>query len=221
MVLLHNIVVRGLNSMLYYSGQINPDTASYTSFLGYSDQVIYNLHKHHLFEEERYFPFLESHLGAGSMAGNVEEHEAFKEPLFAFESLLADLRSGKAAWDVQVFRNSVYGFAHTLQEHLTEEIDTIRPEVLKAKITREQLEGLEAETRKYFIANTSLVRDPQLIFVNGDGVNGKWFPPMPGPIAFIARNALWHVHSDWWQFGSCDKYMQVKPEFAAYEPAKE
>ncbi|KIO34530.1 hypothetical protein M407DRAFT_16508 [Tulasnella calospora MUT 4182] len=221
MVILHNIIIRGFNSMLHYSGQVEPGTPSYQSFLAYSNEVLVYLHKHHLFEEERYFPFLESHLGAGTMSGNVNEHEAFKAPLAAFESLLNDLRSGKATWNVETFRKSIYDFANILKEHLSEEIDTIRPAVLKAKITREQLVAFEAESKKYFIANTSLVRDPQFLFINGDGVNGAWFPPMPGPISFVSKALLWHLHSDWWQFGSCDKNMHVKPEFAAYEPVKE
>lgn len=221
MVLLHNIVIRGLNSMLYYSGQVESGTPRYMSFLTYCNEVLTNLHKHHLFEEERYFPFLESHLGAGTMTGNVEQHEAFKAPLTSFETLLNDLRSNKATWNVETFRKSIYAFSNLLKEHLTEEIDTIRPDVLKAKITREQLDGLESETKKYMIATTSLVKDPQLLSINGDGVNGAWFPPIPGPISFVTKSVLWHLHSDWWQFGCCDKYMHVKPEFAAYEPTKE
>ncbi|KIO34531.1 hypothetical protein M407DRAFT_209735 [Tulasnella calospora MUT 4182] len=221
MVILHNIIIRGFNSMLYYSGQVEPGTSTYQSFLAYCNEVLAYLHKHHLFEEERYFPFLESHLGAGTMSGNVDEHEAFKAPLAAFETLLNDLISDKAMWNVETFRKSIYDFANILKEHLSEEIDTIRPAVLKAKITREQLDAFELESKKYFIANGSLVRDPQFLSINGDAVNGAWFPPMPGPISFVSKALLWHLHSDWWQFGSCDKNMHVKPEFAAYEPVKE
>ncbi|KAG8898656.1 hypothetical protein FRC00_002517 [Tulasnella sp. 408] len=216
-----NVIVRGINSVLYYSGQVEPGTSSYKSFLGYTNEVLVYLHKHHLFEEERYFPFLESHLGAGTMSGNVDEHEAFKEPLAAFETLLNDLRSEKATWNVETFRKSIYDFSNLLKVHLSEEIDTLRPAVLKAKITREQFDAFQSESKKYFIANTSLVKDPQFLFINGDGVNGAWFPPLPGPISFVSKALLWHLHSDWWQFGSCDKNMHVKPEFAAYEPVKE
>ncbi|KAG9043972.1 hypothetical protein FS837_008948 [Tulasnella sp. UAMH 9824] len=221
MVILHNIIIRGINSMLHYSGQVEPGTSSYKSFLTYCNEVLVNLHKHHRLEEERYFPFLESHLGAGTMSGNLDQHEAFKVPLATFETLLNDLRSDKATWNVQSFRKSIYDFANLLKAHLSEEIDTIRPAVLKVKITREQLDAHEHETDKYFIANTSLTKDPQIFFINGDGVHGAWFPPMPGPISFVSKAVLWHLHSDRWRFGSCDKNMHVKPEFAAYEPAKE
>ncbi|KIO34532.1 hypothetical protein M407DRAFT_240428 [Tulasnella calospora MUT 4182] len=183
MVLTHNIIIRGVNSMFYYSGQVEPGTPSYESFLTYSNEILVNIHKHHLLEEERYFPFLESYLGAGTMSGNLEEHETFREPLALFETLLNDLRSHKAAWDVETFRKSIRNFANPLKAHLSEEIDTIRPVILQAKIAREQLEAFEMELKAYFASNSSLFKDPQLLFVNGDGVNGAWFPPVPGPIS--------------------------------------
>ncbi|KAG8898657.1 hypothetical protein FRC00_002518 [Tulasnella sp. 408] len=160
------------------------------------------------------------------MSGNLDEHEAFKEPLVIFETLLNALRSHKATWDVETFRKSILDFANPLKVHLTEEIDTIRPAVLKAKIAREQLDEFEIELKKYFATTSSLLKDPQLLFVNGDGVNGAWFVPFAwvqrcGPFSFIVKTVLWYPHSDWWQFGCCDRNMQIKPEFAAYEPTKE
>ncbi|KAG9043971.1 hypothetical protein FS837_008947 [Tulasnella sp. UAMH 9824] len=222
MVLLHNIIIRGFNSLLYYSGEVQPNTPKYNAFLAYAGEVIHFLHHHHGNEEDKYFPFLETKMGKGSMSDNVDGHESFKAPFAAFEDLYNKLRSGETQWDLAAFRKAIYDFIPVLREHLEEEIDTFRPWQLKGKFTAEELLGFEAEMEKHVMAQVSLVKDPQYQFINGDSAShGAWFPPIPPPIAWAARQVLWHVHSDWWQFGCCDKYMKVKPQFAPYEPVME
>ncbi|KAG9018642.1 hypothetical protein FRB90_011067 [Tulasnella sp. 427] len=222
MVLIHNQLIRSFNSLIYYSGEVQPNTSKYNSFIAYAGEAINLLHHHHENEEVMYFPFLESKLGKGSMGDNVDGHEAFKGPFHKFEVLVTKLRSGEAQWDLATFRQAIYDFLPVLREHLGEEIDTLRPWQLRGKFTAEDLLGFEAAMEKHIMATASLVKDPQLQFVNGDSApHGAWFPPIPPPIAFVTRQVLWHIHSDWWQFGSCDKYMRVKPQFAPYEPVME
>lgn len=47
------------------------------------------------------------------------------------------------------------------------------------------------------------------------------FPMMPPQLLAKIKGDLWNIHSDWWAFGSTDKDMAIKQEFAAYEPGLE
>ncbi|KAG9041917.1 hypothetical protein FS837_011575 [Tulasnella sp. UAMH 9824] len=221
MAILHNIILRGFNSMIYYSGEVTAGTKKYTSFLNYCNEVINFVHHHHSIEETLFFPWLETKLGEGAMGGNLEGHEKFRAPLASSEELLANLRSGKATWDLGTFRNSLYELVEVLRPHLEEEIETLRPEKLKDHIPVDEFRTKEKEAEKVIMKQTSLITDIPIFFINGDGVNGAWFPPLPPPIAFLAKYPLWLIHSDWWAFGSCDKHRRVKPQFAAYEPSLE
>ncbi|KAG8908134.1 hypothetical protein FRB99_000162 [Tulasnella sp. 403] len=221
MAILHNIIIRSYNSILYYSGQVKPGTKEYNAFLAYCAIANMFVHHHHEHEEDLYFPFLESKLGTGKMSGNVSGHDNFRRPFAAFEDLLADLQSGKVQWDPAKFRETIYSFTEPLFEHLGEEIDTLRADVLREHFTKEDFVPFEKAMEKRVMESTSLPRDPPLLFINGDGVNGAWFPPMPPPVTWVVKNVLWHFNAPRWQFGSCDKFMKVKPEFAAYEPELE
>ncbi|KAG8927456.1 hypothetical protein FRC01_007468 [Tulasnella sp. 417] len=221
MAILHNIILRGFNSMIYYNGEVIAGTKKYMSFLSYCNQVINFVHHHHSIEETIFFPWLETKLGEGAMGGNVEGHEKFRAPLATFEELLANLRGGEATWDLETFRKSLYDLVEVLRPHLEEEIETLRPEKLKDHVPADEFKEKEKEAEKQIMKETSLIRDIPILLVNGDSVNGAWFPPVPPPIAFLTKYPLWLIHSDWWAFGSCDKHKRVKPQFAAYEPSSE
>ncbi|KAG8927459.1 hypothetical protein FRC01_007471 [Tulasnella sp. 417] len=219
MAILHNIILRGLNSMIYYSGEVTAGTKRHMSFLNYCNRVIYMLNRHHSIEETIFFPWLETKLGEGAMGGNVEGHERFQAPLATFSELIENLRSGKATWDLDTFRKSLYELAEVLRPHLEEEIETLRPEKLKDHVPADEFREKERVAEKQIMKEASLITDTPIQFINGDSVNGAWFPPLPAPITFLMKYPLWSIHSDWWEFGSCDKHMRVKPQFAAYEPS--
>jgi len=40
------------------------------------------------------------------------------------------------------------------------------------------------------------------------------FPPAPWFIKFLVKNVTWWIHSDWWKFGACDRYGNLKPLYA-------
>lgn len=180
------------------------------------------------------------------MGGNLEDHNQFRVPLATFEELLTNLQSGKTAWDLEAFRKSLYDLAEVLRPHLQEEIETLRPEKLRPYIPADEFIQKEKESDEEILKKVSLTTSVPLLFVNGDGVNGAWcvdrssfqvldvsrpkakdddrfhrFPPLPPPLAFLVKYPLWLIHSDWWAFGSCDKHMRVKPQFAAYESSLE
>jgi len=222
MCLIHNVVIRGYNSIIYYSGAVKPDTKEFQSFLEYCVLVNEFLHHHHAAEEEIWFPLLEVKLGAGALSVNVEGHKTFGEPLHAFEELVGSLKEKKVAFEVGVFRQAVYAFMEPLQQHLAEEIQTIRSDILrKAGITAEELASFSRKIEEEALTTFDLSRDLQVLYINGDSVNGAWFPEIPALINFYVKYIIWYKHSDLWAFGSCDKQMRCKPQFAAYEPELE
>ncbi|KIO34519.1 hypothetical protein M407DRAFT_87747 [Tulasnella calospora MUT 4182] len=218
MAMIHNVFIRGFNSLLYYSGEVQPQTKQLQSFLGYALEVCTMLHHHHSGEETFYFPFIEGKIGAGRMSANVAAHEAFSKPFETFEELVKKLISNPELWDAKVFRDSVHSFMPVLREHLAEELTTLDAAELRKYITLKDFEQHEKEFMEEIKKTISFSKGPQVAYVNGDSVNGDWFPPFPGPLTFIVKYGLYWVHSDMWEFGSCDKHKRVKAPFAPYEP---
>ncbi|KAG9051247.1 hypothetical protein FS837_010534 [Tulasnella sp. UAMH 9824] len=221
MALLHNIAIRSLNGLIYYSQTIQVKDEKLTPFLEYAKHVVDWVHHHHESEEEVWFPLLESKFGTGSMADNIAGHENFKAPFAAFEQLIAGFKAKEKTWDPEVFRQGIYAFTPVLREHLVEEIDTFRPYQLKERFTKEELDAFETEMKAWLMARNVPEKTPQILFANGDAVHGAWFPAMPPQFVAMIKGDLWKVHADWWEFGCCDRDMKVKPEFAAYEPVFE
>ncbi|KAG8904494.1 hypothetical protein FRC01_008707 [Tulasnella sp. 417] len=221
MALLHNVIIRSLNGLIYYSQTIQANDEKLTPFLEYSQYVVEYVHHNHESEEDVWFPLLESKFGAGSMADNVAGHENFKAPFAEFEKLIADFKAKEKTWDSEVFRQGIYAFTSVLMDHLAEEIDTFRPYQLKEHFTKEELDAFEAEMRAWLMARSVPEKSAQILFANGDAVHGAWFPVVPPQFLAMIKGDLWKVHADWWEFGCCDRDMNVKPEFAAYEPTFE
>ncbi|KIO15804.1 hypothetical protein M407DRAFT_235574 [Tulasnella calospora MUT 4182] len=172
-------------------------------------------------EEGMYFPFLENKLGAGAMSENIEGHEHFKEQLEHLDSLVAKLRADQSTWNITEFRKAVFDLLSVLRDHLAEEIDTLRASKLKDHFTIAELQAFESGLEAQIKSKSSLTKSLQFLYVNGDAVHAPWFPEVPGVVVFLTKYVLWSVHSDWWEFGSCDRNMVVKPQFAAYEPKRE
>ncbi|KAG8953243.1 hypothetical protein FRC04_002653 [Tulasnella sp. 424] len=218
MALLHNAIIRGFNSLLYYSGEVQPGTKQLNSFLRYGLENCRFVHHHHENEETMYFPFLESKMGQGRMSSNVQGHEAFQKPFIAFEELLQALLKDPSKWDVNAFRQGIHGFMPTLREHLAEEIDTLKSSEVAKYLTAEEIREFDKKFEVIIKSQVDFSKGPQLAYINGDGVNGAWFPPIPYFLVFLIKYALWWPHSDMWVFGCCNKHMHVKPQFAPYEP---
>ncbi|KAG9006948.1 hypothetical protein FRB90_009590 [Tulasnella sp. 427] len=165
-----------------------------------------------------YFPFLEARMGVGRMSGNVAGHEAFYKPFGAFEELVEELISHPELWDAEKLRASIHAFMPVLREHLEEEITTLDAAELRKHVTKKDWEEWEKMFMDDHKKNMSFVKGGQLPFINGDSINGDWFPPLPGPLVLLVKYVLYWVHSDWWEFGACDKDKKVKSQFAPYEP---
>ncbi|KAG9007408.1 hypothetical protein FRB94_001287 [Tulasnella sp. JGI-2019a] len=220
MVMIHNVFIRGYNSILYYSAHVDPNNIKRVrSFIRYCELVNTILHHHHGIEEGSYFPWLEERLGAGSMSENVGGHHSFEPAFKVFEELVTSIRDKGAPFVPDEFRTIIYAFMAPLVEHLKAEIETLRPEKVK-HIPEKDMRKMEADTEKLAKKAGSLMTSLQFVTVNGDFKYGRWFPPVPAPIRWICMNITYPFNSDLWAFGSCTK-KRIKPEFAAYEPELE
>ncbi|KIO34542.1 hypothetical protein M407DRAFT_16517 [Tulasnella calospora MUT 4182] len=218
MALLHNAIIRGFNSLLYYSGKVQPGTKQLNSFLRYGLENCRFIHHHHDNEETMYFPFLESKMGEGRMSSNVRGHEAFQKPFIAFEEHINVLLKDPSKWDVNTFCQGIHAFMPPLREHLVEEIDTLKSSEVAKYLKAEEIREFDKKFEEIIKAQLDFSKGPQLAYINGDGVNGAWFPPIPSFLVFLIKYAMWWPHSDMWVYGCCDKHMNVKPQFAPYEP---
>ncbi|KAG8902888.1 hypothetical protein FRC00_000495, partial [Tulasnella sp. 408] len=143
MALLHNMIIRGFNSLLYYSGEVQPGTKQLNSLLRYGQENCKFIHHHHENEETMYFPFLESKMGEGRMSSNVRGHEAFQKAFIAFEEHLNALIKDPSKWDVNAFRQKIHDFMPTLREHLIEEIDSLKSSEIAKHVNAEEFMEFE------------------------------------------------------------------------------
>lgn len=88
MCVVHNALLRGLNSIYIQGPNIQP--ADYTDFIGYSLCWHSVVHEHHTSEEDLFFPGIEEAVGEkGLLDGNVEEHS--KQDDLKYISVLIDI----------------------------------------------------------------------------------------------------------------------------------
>lgn len=81
MCVVHNALLRGLNSIYIQGPNIKP--ADFKDFIGYSLCWFYVVHEHHTSEEEQFFPEIEEAVGEkGIMESNVQEHSKQDLPHF-------------------------------------------------------------------------------------------------------------------------------------------
>ena len=117
MSLVHNVFIRGLNSIWRNAPLVKPKDIG--AFAGYSITCINTLHQHHHGEEKFIFPFLQTKL---DMAHNLEQHEGFQAGMDAFEEYMKKVQSKKEAFDGEKTRELLKAFADPLVQHLHEEV---------------------------------------------------------------------------------------------------
>jgi len=188
MALVHNIFIRGYNSMLYYSGQVEPATQQFRSFLSYCATMNHALQDHHQASESIYFPFLEEKFGAGSMDSGIAAHRSFESASAVFQQLVHSLQGGQVQFSVSSFRDSIHAFLPNLRDNFEHEVEVLDPEKLRKYFTVEELNAFEKRFEAAEMARVVLSIDLPLVLINGDGTNGAWFPPVPGIISIL------HLH---------------------------
>ena len=139
MAIVHNMLIRGLNSIYLQAPHVLPADA--LPFLKYSLIWYAQLNVHHLGEEADFFPYIESITGQESLMGkNVEQHHAFQVGVEGFKSYVDDCLAGKQKFDGNKMVKIIDGFGETLTQHLGDEIPTL---LELRKFGLEKMGGLE------------------------------------------------------------------------------
>jgi hypothetical protein len=238
MVLVHNMLLRGLNSIYLQAQHISK--ADEVPFCKYIQVWHLILHHHHAGEEDDLFPGVDRMVGGKDvMAANVEQHHAFKPGLDAFIAYVQDCAAGKQSYDGDKIITLIDAFGKILSDHLADEIPTILdlrkfgvdklepfPKLMdeygeKALVSRIVNPPSGSTAHCFPKKSLSLTADLPWAFVNIDKEfeGGRWksWPPAPAVIGFVVCNVAYWVHSDVWRFGSCDRSCRMKPLYATGE----
>jgi len=216
MALVHNMMVRGLNSIYLQAPHITPKDEY--AFCQYTLMWHKLLHTHHTGEETDFFPHIEELSGEkGLMAGNVEQHHAFHDGLEALVEYVRAVSAKKEKYDGAKITKMIDDFGKALTTHLADEIPTIDGLRKYADKLESLPKLMQAEAEKNMSAlglTTGLV----WAFVNLDlhYEDDRWlaWPPAPAPVKFICRYITYWFHTDWWKFSSVDRTGTMKPLYA-------
>ena len=123
MALVHNIIIRGLNSIYLQAPHITPaDEKPFGRYMTYWYNMI---HSHHDGEETMFFPAIQKLTGVdGLMDANIEQHKTFHDGLEIFKAYIDAVIAGEKYEGSRV-TEVIDGFAPPLVKHLADEIPTI------------------------------------------------------------------------------------------------
>lgn len=124
MALLHNAIIRGLNSIYLQAGSV-PE-AKVPEFITYTKYWLAVVQYHHKTEEDVFFPILEKAAGQeGLMSTNVAQHKEFEIGLEKLEVYLSLCVKNPESYSANYLCEIIDSFAEPLIQHLTDEIPTL------------------------------------------------------------------------------------------------
>ncbi|CAJ0555343.1 Ff.00g054080.m01.CDS01 [Fusarium sp. VM40] len=217
MATIHNMVLRGLNSIYLQAPHIKP--ADEKTFLGYSACFYDLVHVHHQGEEDILFPAIEEMSGEkGIMDRNIEQHHAFSQGLKDYNIYISACLRDTEEYNGSRLLTIIDSFGHELADHLAQEITTI----LNLRQYGTKMDKFEEKFKEWADKDTSNLAVPGTLtwgFFNHDKQyeDGLWqdWPPAPAPVVFTIRWVTYWIHSDWWRFAPCDRYGQSKERLFA------
>lgn len=118
---LHNMILRGLNSIHQQAPYVSSPT-DIADFLTFTNHWVTQLSHHHHVEETKFFPDLEALTGE-SMQPNVEQHRAFEKGLEELGSWAKS--TTPSSYSSTTLRSIISSFGPTLRTHLADEIPTL------------------------------------------------------------------------------------------------
>jgi len=206
--------------MLFHAPTISKDDEKKVkSFLNYCQCWCESVHSHHHTEEERYFPALEEQLGAGALSSNVTQHHLFEPPLNEFISYISSTLQNPSSYEGEAMMSKIGAFEEELVRHLKDEIGTLEAGGLKGRVSKEHLAKIQKMEEDHIKQETPLLTSLPFSLSNHSlpsFTETRW-PPLPAPVDWMVRNVAWWVHSDWWEWGCCDRRGVVKEVFRGWE----
>jgi hemerythrin-like domain-containing protein len=215
MASIHNVLIRGLNSLYNHALRIEPGSADVSDFLHLARLWCEVLEHHHHIEESYLFGAFESLLGnlapENAMAANVEGHEAFMDGLRLFKAYAE--RTKPDEYCGMTFRNIINRFADEFVEHLHEEIPTM---LGMWRVDSEELKKVWAVADRMGQRQGSLFEVPALILGSsqkGFEIDGEvcTFPNAPWLLEVAVKKVLSRKHAGVWRFLPCTLNGERKP----------
>jgi hemerythrin-like domain-containing protein len=175
MAQIHNVMVRGLNSMLIQAPFISTPTDT-RDFIDYALSFCVLIHEHHNTEEVLLFPLIEDCTGVpGIMDKNVVQHEAFVPKLHDFKNYLTQIKLSVRKYDPKKFVALLNSFAGLMAEHLMDEVKILEEmekyaidwKMINERTTKHAVETAN-KVRTCFCIFPGCVADVGLHTVSGD-----------------------------------------------------
>lgn len=236
MCCIHNVLIRGLNSIYLQARNVAPtkisaitpenkaDVGTRDDFVDYAREWSILLHIHHNGEETHLFPEIDKILnGKDIMERNVQQHRLFDDGVNRFDKYLEQVRRPakgvERVGEDKFFYGSelceiIESFAAIMVSHLNEEIATL----LSLRAWDEKLDlysMIEAEGETA-MKTCSLVGTVEFVWHNLDaeyeGGIHKNFPPAPAPLKFMLKNVLWYPNRRMWRFSTCTSSTKLRPK---------
>ncbi|KAJ9148895.1 Hemerythrin HHE cation binding domain-containing protein [Pleurostoma richardsiae] len=213
MLIVHNFLLRGINSIYLQCVNVERSPAVIPDFVNFAACWGSLLHEHHEAEETMMFPSMEKLAGVtGLMDANVDQHRAFHGGLEAYEGYLSSVKEGKEKYDGQKLRGLIDSFMPVLRQHLHDEIDTlVKLSQYEDKADWDKwFKDLQAEILKK--ANDPKVKVEEFPYAlqthDTTFEGGKYaaWPPMPWFVLILFRWVFVPKHKGWWQFAPCDTH---------------
>ena len=144
----------------------------------------------------------------------MEQHEAFHEPLDAFNNYLEELKKNPTALDATKLIALINAFAPTLITHLNDEIPTLLE--LGRRFPNVPIKQLDEAHAKKMVASVSKTFFIPFFFSNHDlsyegGKFSKMFPPTPPLLQFLNKWVFSRKYKGAWRFSSSTCDMALKP----------
>ncbi|KAK2027624.1 hemerythrin HHE cation binding domain-containing protein [Colletotrichum zoysiae] len=217
MALVHNMVIRGLNSIYLQAPFVSPSDAE--AFLRYTLAWYSLVHVHHSCEEADFFPAIEEMAGQkGLMECNVSQHHEFHDGLGAFTAYVNACLGGKDKFEGPKLVSLIDGFGEALTKHLGDEIPSILGLRDFGTDKMALLEQKFAEDAEKNMKALGLVKGLPFGFSNHDVgfEGGRWesWPPAPPVVKLLCRHVTYRFHTSWWKFAACDPMGNLRPLYA-------
>jgi hemerythrin-like domain-containing protein len=211
MVLVHNILIRAINSILYHAPLVKRHDDIY-DFLHFCEVFVDFTNLHHDSEEEHIFPEWARACGRPDiMSGNMAEHATFHAGLEELRSYAKQTREDTASYNSEELIRIVNSFAPVLITHLRNEIPTLL-QMQQYPNGDEQRKIFAKGVEKGAAQADNTTQIPFALGCHDAGLEGgkHRFPPLPW---FVIMGVVWWYggkHRRTWRFCPCDLFSRPK-----------
>ena len=216
----HNMIIRGLNSVLRQAPYIADSSSPAYNAQDVSDLLFYtkawcrSLNHHHDTEESTFFPLVEKVTGLPGLMGDLEvEHDEFHNGLVNLQEYVEKTLTKPASYRWATMRCIINDFAPALISHLHNEINFL---LALEKFSSAGLKKAWLETEKVATKvedKTTLTEMFPLVLGCCDATyeGGNNFPEVPKPLRHIIKHGFAKKHRGAWRFNPCDFMGQPRP----------